>query len=590
MNKRIISVSLAIAILFGCLPSHVYATENNTEVITEEQNNSVIMLNYLTTITNEINASNNSKLYLEEVYSSILNNTDPKIDTSTQDYLNDLIKTLQQYRMIGKKREHLEYLYEQKKAQSLRSAIPNPLGLLSAVQAGSLKKIIAAGIYMATDSILSYQASNSEAELEYLKEGWALDEEQQKNLDNSNLRLFNYMIDIAREYNIPTNMTLNNEDVSYFVKCENNNNLHQRLQSLETNKSKYEKFGSYWILLAKTYYEMADKGYDSTGYKKCLDAVKEYEALKIHIFRKDHDYANVLPLAISSANETKSQGEYVKYADKCAQAIMDNTNSDEWSLRYFVAQTYVDLYSKTKKDDYLKKAYEIAVNNVNELVNEQKKKNAAYNAPIKEEKEPKGATKQDKEDIKQYNKMIKEQRKTELPPVYEPLVLNCDLLFALAGQIDISASEKTRIEGILHDNGEVLFETAPLDNLYRFEKSNNDFTNIGFDGEELTIPASYLSADSSIKVTVTDNDGTVYEDWEIDEVDRGKSNDVNEFIATYESPTIGKHEYTPESMIKIEINPSVNSNCENIVVNYKVDNFKTYAFFFDNYDFVKVEK
>ena len=44
---------------------------------------------------------------------------------------------------------------------------------------------------------------------------------------------------------------------------------------------------------------------------------------------------------------------------------------------------------------------------------------------------------------------MKKNRETELPALYEPLVLNCDLLFALADEMQISDMEKTEIEAIL---------------------------------------------------------------------------------------------------------------------------------------------
>lgn len=39
------------------------------------------------------------------------------------------------------------------------------------------------------------------------------------------------------------------------------------------------------------------------------------------------------------------------------------------------------------------------------------------------------------------------------------LYLNCDLLFALAEQLDISVDEQKKIDAILHENGEPVFLT-----------------------------------------------------------------------------------------------------------------------------------
>ena len=56
--------------------------------------------------------------------------------------------------------------------------------------------------------------------------------------------------------------------------------------------------------------------------------------------------------------------------------------------------------------------------------------------PIQEIVAPSDATEEEKKQIQDYNKMLKEGRKVELVPLYEPLILNCDLLFALADRLE----------------------------------------------------------------------------------------------------------------------------------------------------------
>ena len=48
------------------------------EGLDETQRNSISMLNHLAVLTQEINASQNSRMYLEEAYSMLINNTFPK--------------------------------------------------------------------------------------------------------------------------------------------------------------------------------------------------------------------------------------------------------------------------------------------------------------------------------------------------------------------------------------------------------------------------------------------------------------------------------------------------------------------------------
>ena len=50
----------------------------------------------------------------------------------------------------------------------------------------------------------------------------------------------------------------------------------------------------------------------------------------------------------------------------------------------------------------------------------------------KRKSQPDHAKKQEQKRIDEYNKALKKTRETELPPLYEPLALNCELMFALA--------------------------------------------------------------------------------------------------------------------------------------------------------------
>ena len=122
----------------------------------ETQLNSIRMLNYLTVLSQEINSSNNSRIFLESAYSSLINNTYPNaVDVRTEAHMEDLLDTLESFRMLTVKRERLEYIYEQNRAQALKAAIPNPMGLLSTVQSGQPLKSVISVIYMAVDSYSS---------------------------------------------------------------------------------------------------------------------------------------------------------------------------------------------------------------------------------------------------------------------------------------------------------------------------------------------------------------------------------------------------------------------------------------------------
>lgn len=113
-----LSVMLAVCILLGILP---IARAESAAPLSEEQTNAIAMLNYITVLTQDVNASKNSRLYMEEAYSSLINNTYPSaVDSRTLSQLTSLLDVMEGYRMIAVKRDRLQYIYEQNQAQAIR--------------------------------------------------------------------------------------------------------------------------------------------------------------------------------------------------------------------------------------------------------------------------------------------------------------------------------------------------------------------------------------------------------------------------------------------------------------------------------------
>lgn len=455
----------------------VAATDGDTietvdsETLNDTQLNSINMLNYLVMLTQEINAATNSRLYLEEAYSSLINNTLPEaVDNRTLVEINYLLDTLEDYRMIAVKRERIQYIYEQNQAQALRNALPNPLGLMSAVHSFSLSGLIASVSYMALDSINSYLTSSAQADMQYLQDGWDLDDKQAAVLHGIRKGTFNYMVETVREYQLPGKLALTEQAVSDFVIWKNKSNNLQVIQFFEENRETYQAFGPYWLTLADCYFRNGD-------YAKCLEAIAQYELLNTQIFRRDYEYARILPLAIIAAHEEQDTISYIETATRYSETILRNTTNNEWPLRYFAAQTFIELFSLTNNHDYLLRAYDIALSNVNYMVEEQKSLNSTYLENVKTITADKTATKSQQEEIKQYNKLLTGKRKTELPPIYEPLLLNCELLFSLAEELGMPETELQRIDGILHENGEPIFLIEPINAQYSM-KSDPDIDSL----------------------------------------------------------------------------------------------------------------
>lgn len=554
---------------------------NPEEELDEAQKNSIAMLNYLAVLSQEINSSKNSRMFLEEAYASLINNTNPeKVNELTESHLSSLLDIIEKYRMISVKRDRLQYIYDQNKAKALKEAMPNPIGLLSAVNAFDLKRLAASAIYMSVDSYSSYNAYNTDLAQEFLQDGWSLDDEEAENLHDSRKRAFMFMIEIVREDNLPGKLALSENAVDKFVSWKNTGNNYQKIQFFESEKATYEAFGSYWLELANCYYEAAK-------YDRCLEAMDKYEELQSEIFRKDYYLAQALPKAIVAASEIYDSEKYIPIAERYIEFLLSNTENSEWSLRYFAAEIYIDLYAKTSDTIYLDKAYKIALNNVNNLVAEQQTMNATYLADVKEVTIPKDAEKDEKNQIKDYNKSLHKQRKVELPPVYEPLVLNCDLLFALAEERNISQAEKNKIESILYGNKNDLFLSEVMKTQYSF---TNKFVNTDaqFKKDTLILPVSCVSEKSIIKVTVTNNGKImVYDDWVVKAVDR-PSNNSEKFTVTYTSKKAVVQQWSKDSTVKVEIYADKSPNAGTVVIEFKVSKFKDLWVIPDTVEFVKV--
>lgn len=561
---KIIAGVLIVVLSVGCIGTINY-NDGTVEgaTITVEQENAIEMLNYMSILTYEINQNKNNRICLEDIRSKLLNNTYPNaIDSKTLNHVMNLLNTIENYRMIDVKRERLEYLYEQNKADSILKAIPNPVSVLSLTQSTDLKSLIGSVIYIGLDSIASYNSSIKAAEREYIEKGWELTDEEEKAIFESQNDAFNYMVSMVNDNNLPGELSLTLKTIEDFAKYKNDDNVVSRIRFLNDYKKVYKSYGGYWLTLAESYYRNSDNVVGSEKkeqYKKCINALKKYEKRNVKILRYDHDYANVIPLAIASAKEIYSTEKYVKYAAKELKRLLKNIDSDDWALRFFAAQTYVDLYSVKKDLSYLQKAYELCRENVNNLKDEQYELNEIYLSEVVDKPVTDTMTNKEKDEIKEYNDVMKEVRKTELPPIYEPLLLNCDLLFALSNKMGISTEQKSEIEKIMHFGDKTLFLTRAFDDNYKFSKIDsktvlNDI-NIILNKSSIIIPAQYLSDRSMIKLTVIDPDGTqrTINDWNIKEVRRKTENDLSSFEAEYFSENSDKFAWKEGQTVTVGI-------------------------------------
>lgn len=543
--------------------------------ITVVQQNSINMLNYLAFIAEEIYIAKDNRLILEDIYTSLLNEINPgTIDNITQDHLRNLRDVIERFLNIETKREQLLYIHNQNKAASMRSAVPDPLAILSMANSLDWKRLVTSVAFTVVDSYNNYRTASENADQDFLLSGWELEQEERDTIKRNRGNAFDYMVDIVQEYGTTEFtakelglLTLNEKAVEDFAEICAIEEDYLRCQRLEAAEKTYQQFGNYWIERANCYYEIAEQENSIDYYKKCLDCVAKYNELATGIFRKDFNIVPILPKAIVAAQEVYEDDEYVTNVRIFTDAIIANTRDDEWSLRYFAAQVYIELYSRTDNEEYLWTAYNIVKNNISQLIDEQCDLNETYLKDVQkltveepnyqfvsedEKKVLKEEYKAEKKRVDAYNRELEETRKTELPPLYEPLILNCDLLFALAEQLDIGASEQHIIQKMLKTESNGVFLSKPVNDRYSFDTNTNDY-KIEFSVSEIVIPAILLVQGARIAVIVKNASGsTVFDDYTINKVKRENSN-IESFAAYYSSKTIKSAEWAVGTRVIVQV-------------------------------------
>ena len=526
----------------------------------EKEQNSVSMMYYLTVTAEEIRISKDNRVILEDIYTSLLNNINPgAVDEKTQSHLQSLRDNIKSFLNISTKRDRLQFIYNQQKASAIKSAVPNPLAVLSVSNAFDWKGLAASVAYTAVDSYSNYKTANENTATTFIMSGWELDDEEVAAIQKNRERAFDYMLDIVQEYNIDGLKTLNEKDIERFVTICATENPYEEIKLLNAEKEKYKLLGNYWLKLADCYFE-------TSQYSQCLECINKYNELSIKIYRTDYNYLQILPKAIIAAQKEYSGDKYITEINKYADAIINNTSPADWAYRYFVAQVYLDIYSRTNNKDFLNSAYKIASENMTELLKEQRKLNEAYLNPVveitveapdyryltdNEKKKQKKEYNEEKKRIEDYNKSLNESRKTELPSLYQPLIVNCELMYALADEIRLGPTEKKEIEDILStaDNG--TFMVCPINDMYSFSNTGKSYS-FEFTKDGMIIPANLLTAESKIKVTVDDNDTKTSFDCTVNKVEREGST-IDSFYAHVSNKNLKKYAWTADSKITVEI-------------------------------------
>ena len=268
------------------------------------------------------------------------------------------------------------------------------------------------------------------------------------------------------------------------------------------------------------------------------------------------------PLAIASAQALQEKREYVPDIGEWLSLLLDNTTEAQWDLRYYAANAYLSLYSLTGKESYLEEAFETALNNINHLVGTQREQNEAYLAPFMKIPAPENASKAEKKEIEEVNKVREKEHARALPPIYEPFLLNCDCFFQIIKEKELTEEEARRIDSMIHENGQPVFLTEAVDEAYWIRpeeapglSSHHTSFGIHFDGKTLVLPAFVLSDGTRIQVSLAEEPEALFTDWVLQSVDRIDPDDHTSFEATYKSRKSAGYHYPDGAVVLFEISP-----------------------------------
>lgn len=418
-----------------------------------------------------------------------------------------------------------------------------------------------------------------EAEINYIKMIWKVSKQIEEALKETRSAQYRYQTEILQDANLKEYPELNDKLIGDFIAILSNKNttIMAKIKDLENRKTTYQYFGNYWLELAQLYYSAGE-------YEKCINAVHTYEGLDIRIFIVDNEYLHVLPFSIASfselyASEQCSKDEYISYITEKLAKIRSKAQPDAWDIRYFAGQFYLELYRITDDPLYLHYAYDLIYKNVIALIGNQTDLNDAYLSADFEADILEGTSKEDKKIIEEYNKSLREARKTELPPVYRPLTLNLDFLLDLLNIYEMkhlevpefasSSSEpvkyltvvqaKNGLQRELHDSmfslflSQILESTfasgfAPTDMVMKLEQPNF-VTKTTY----LTLSAGLITDNTTISMTISkDGQSVTIDDWVVNEVKRS-TDDFEDFVVVYTSERLKDHRWDDHENISISV-------------------------------------
>lgn len=447
-----------------------------------------------------------SRIESENLKERLLNNYNSSLlDTGASNLVEDICKAIDSSTAISRQKEQLDIVLNGQRSAAIKNAIPNPINLIGTISFTDPVKTLAGLIGTAASSAISYKSAIDSLNAQFDQEFFSLNEDEIKNLNDMKLKLFKYNSEIGSGHNLTNEEGLSREELELYCSIISSDNPHIKRQKLISTEKLYQYYPDYWL-------ERAIAHHDCEEWSDTISCIELFlnEYYESNIFRRNHKLASALingvdALAhIYSSDKTTYKIQVVPYLE----LIEKNSALDDWESKYFCAMVYLTITDEGESC-FLLKAYDLLIDNVRKLIDEQKHQIDNYlNQKVPQQKDY--ITTGGKKDDDAYKKAKKSYEKA-LPPYNSALRTNFNVLWEIANNLEETQNSqatkvnqyfKEIVEYGLENNAFFLYnekimladivdgsDTIVIENDEAIIKSNNIFKEL-----EVILPLSMVDS------------------------------------------------------------------------------------------------